>query len=301
MTIDCVRLSATLPERAAEQLQSLFWLLSPNGIEMADALCLGGGDLSEGQVRVALYVGAAEAAQAARSLVQAAERLGVAAEFAAEEVAAQDWNRVWKQHYAPLMVAGRVRVEPAWLQEPEQPGHIRIVIDPGMAFGTGTHETTQLCMARLVQFADAAGAAGVALDGLQLLDLGTGSGILAILACRLGFSGAIGTEIDAAAIDSARENLRLNGVSDRVALLHGGDPGQAGPARFPVVVANILASILVPLRDAILARVQPGGTLILSGILAREAQEVADHYAAAGLRIIGIDTAGAWACAVLQA
>lgn len=300
-TVACVQLRATLPERALDVLQPLLWMLSPNGIEVADALCLGGADVGAGLVRVSLYVAPHEAADAAATLQRHAEAIGVAVDVAAEDVRDQDWNRVWKQFYRPLVVGDRVRVEPAWMQGPDTPGLVRIVIDPGMAFGTGTHETTQLCMRQLVAWADGATAAGIGLTDQTMLDLGTGSAILAILAIRLGFGAAIGTEIDAAAVQSAHANLALNGVADRVRLLHGGDPRQAGPARFPLVVANILATVLVPLRQAIVERVAPGGTLILSGILSREARAVADHYAQCGLVVIEIATDGAWSAIALQA
>lgn len=293
--IDCVELRATLPQTALADLEGLLWLLSPNGIQVEDALCLSGGDLADAQVRVHLYVAPAHAAGAIATLRRQAERLGIALDVAATAVAAQDWNRVWKQHYKPIQLGPRLRIEPAWEQGQDQPGLVRIAIDPGMAFGTGTHETTQLCAEAIVAWADARQAAHADLAGLTVLDLGTGSAILAILAVKLGVGGAIGTEVDAAALGSARTNLALNGVQDRVTLLHSGDPGAAGSHQYPLVIANILASVLVPLRDAIVDRVAPGGLLVLSGILAREAQEVADHYAEVGLTVAQIATSGAWA------
>ncbi len=299
--VACVQLRATLPERILEALQPLLWMLSPNGIEVADALCIGGADVAQGAVRVTLYVAPHEAVDAAASLRKHAEALGVAVDVTAEDVRDQDWNRVWKQFYRPLQVGDRVRVEPAWMQGPDAPGLLRIAIDPGMAFGTGTHETTQLCMRQLVAWADRTRAQGGQLAELSMLDLGTGSAILAILGVRLGLQGAVGTEIDAAAVHSAQANLALNGVTDRVRLLHTGDPRQAGPAQYPVVVANILATVLVPLRDAIVDRVAPGGTLVLSGILSREADAVADHYAQRSLAVLDIAHDGAWSAIALHA
>jgi ribosomal protein L11 methyltransferase len=298
--VACVELRATLPAGVLPQLEGMLWLLSPNGILVEDALCLHGEDVAEGLVRVALYVAPQEAAAATAGLQREAAALGVAIEVLAQEVAEQDWNRVWKQHYQPLMVGDRVRVEPAWLQSPEQAGQLRIVIDPGMAFGTGTHETTQLCMLALVRWADRMRAGGVSLQDWTMLDAGTGSAILAILAVRLGVGWAVGTEIDAAALATAHTNLGLNDCATRITLMHTGDPAKAGPATYPLVVANILASVLVPLRDAIVARVASGGTLLLSGILAREAAEVARHYAEAGLHVLHTDTAGAWAALTLH-
>lgn len=139
--IACVELRATLPAAVLPQLEGMLWLLSPNGILVEDALCLQGEDVAEGLVRVAVYVAPQEAAAATVTLQREAAALGVALDVLAQEVADEDWNRVWKQHYQPLMVGDRVRVEPAWMQSPTQPGQLRIVIDPGMAFGSGTHET----------------------------------------------------------------------------------------------------------------------------------------------------------------
>lgn len=297
--LDCVALTAVLPERVLDPLSGVMWLLSPNGVLLEDALCLQGGDLAPGLVRATLYVAPAEAASAAQTLKDQAEHLGVQLDVSAVGVERQDWNRVWKQFYQPLTVGDRVRVEPAWQQGPEQPGLIRIAIDPGMAFGTGTHETTQLCMTAVVRWIDAQRAAGADLAGLRMFDAGTGSAILAILAVKMGLGGAVGSEIDAAALRTAQVNLALNGVEAAVALLHSGDPRSAGPAQYPLVTANILASVLVPLRDAIVDRVAPGGTLVLSGILGRDGDEVAGHYAERGLRLLRRDDQGAWVALTL--
>lgn len=299
--VDCVALCFALPHTVLAGLQAMLWLLSPNGIVVDDAMSLGGADLDDDWTRVTLYVAPQHADQAATEIGRQAASLGAAIEVAATEVLAQDWNKVWKQFFVPLMVAdGRVRIEPAWMQGPDQPGVVRIAIDPGMAFGTGTHETTQLCMAEVVHWADQQRALGSDIAQLAVLDVGGGSAILATLAIKLGVGRAVCTEIDAAALGTAAINLTLNGVSDRITLLHTGDPGHAGPQRFGLVLANILATVLLPLRDAIAARAAPGGTLVLSGILVPQAQEVADHYAALGLQCQRITQAGAWAAVVLQ-
>lgn len=300
--VDCIALTVVVPQAIGTALQSLFWLLSPNGIVADDAMCLGGADLDDLLVRVTLYVATDHARGAADEIVRRAALLGAAVDVAAAPVVAQDWNRVWKQFYVPLTVAGgRVRIEPAWMQSADTPGVVRIAIDPGMAFGTGTHETTQLCMAEVVRWADAQAEQGTSLADQALLDIGAGSAILATLAIKLGFGHAVGTEIDAAALQTAALNVALNGVAARIVLHHTGDPAVAGPAQYPLVVANILATVLVPLRPAIVARVAAGGALVLSGVLVPQAQEVADHYTAAGMRLQRIETAGAWAAVVLQA
>lgn len=299
--LDCVALTVALPEDVLRQLEGVLWLLSPSGVLLEDALCLQGGDLLPGTVRATVYVAPQEAPLAAQTLRQQAEDLGVQVDVIATGVERQDWNRVWKQFYQPLTVGDRVRVEPAWQQGPEIPGMVRIAIDPGMAFGTGTHETTQLCMGAVVRWMDEQIAAGLDVASMRMLDAGTGSAILAILAVKMGLGSAVGTEIDAAALRTAQVNLALNGTETRVRLLHTGDPSSVGPEQFPLVTANILASVLIPLRDAIAGRVAPGGTLVLSGILGRDGAEVAGHYAELGLALLRRDDQGSWVALTLRA
>ena len=299
--LDCIALTVALPENVLQQLEGVLWLLSPSGVLLEDALCLQGGDLSPGVVRATVYVAPQEAPLAVQTLKQQAENLGVQVDVVATGVERQDWNKVWKKFYQPLTVGDRVRVEPAWQQGPEQPGMVRIAIDPGMAFGTGTHETTQLCMGAVVRWMDEQLAAGRPVGSLRMLDAGTGSAILAILAVKMGLGGAVGTEIDAAALRTAQVNLTLNGTETQVTLHHTGDPQSVGPEQFPLVTANILASVLIPLRNAIAGRVAPGGTLVLSGILGRDGEEVAGHYAELGLTLERRDDQGSWVALTLRA
>lgn len=299
--LDCIALTVALPENVLQQLEGVLWLLSPSGVLLEDALCLQGGDLSPGVVRATVYVAPQEAPLAVLTLKQQAEDLGVQVDVVATGVERQDWNRVWKKFYQPLTVGDRVRVEPAWQQSPDQPGMVRIAIDPGMAFGTGTHETTQLCMGAVVRWMDEQLAAGSPVGTLRMLDAGTGSAILAILAVKMGLGGAVGTEIDAAALRTAQVNLALNGAEAQVILHHTGDPGSVGPQQFPLVTANILASVLIPLRNAIVGRLAPGGTLVLSGILGRDGEEVAGHYAELGLTLQRRDDQGSWVALTLRA
>ena len=133
----------------------------------------------------------------------------------------------------------------------------------------------------------------------SLLDVGTGSGILAILAVKLGCASAIGTENDDVALPSARDNVVLNGVQDRVEMQLLPDPALLAPATFALVVANIISAVLVPMRDALVGRMAPGGTLVLSGILAREVEEVRDWYLEAGLTLVNAATQGDWASLTL--
>lgn len=299
--VDAVELRVVLPASRLATVEPVLWLLSPSGILTEDPSTLAGQELADDEVRVALYVAPTEVEGAVATLRSEFAQLGLDASIALRDVLRQDWNRVWKQHYHAFDVGPRLRVEPAWEATDEKPGQIRLIIDPGMAFGTGTHETTRLSLLAVQAWAEQELSLGRDLGATAMLDVGTGSAILAILAARLGVGRCSGTEIEAAAVQSAKENVALNGVQDRVTVLHTGEPSVLGPQQFELVVANILASILVPLRDAIVDRMAPGGTLILSGLLARESATVTDHYRARGLHLVSEATENGWAALTLRA
>ena len=200
----------------------------------------------------------------------AAAALGLRGEIA--EIADRDWGESWKEGLAPFAI-GRVFVRPSWIAATPPAGAVEVVLDPGMAFGTGTHPTTALCLAALdALLADAPGA--------DLLDVGTGSGLLAVAAKKLGARRVVGTENDPVALRVAEENAQRNGVALELAL----EPPEAIAGRFGVVVANILANTLVALAPEVAAKLAPGGVLLLAGILAGQEDEVRAAYVAQGLR-----------------
>jgi len=200
-----------------------------------------------------------------------------------------NWVEAWKQHYHPIPVGERLVVQPAWIENVPA-GRIPIRIEPGMAFGTGTHPTTQLCL----ELAEAR-----VKPGEPVIDVGCGSGILAIAALKLGAGSALAVDIDPQAIPSARQNAILNQVDDRLLLATGsvGDIRQnAFPIRIaPLVFANILAPILVRLLgDGLAELVTPGGALIFSGILAEQETGVLEAAQAHGLTLSERRQAGDW-------
>lgn len=293
--VDAIELRTLVPTSALEELEPLLWLLSPAGMLTEDAGCLGARDLAPELCRISIYVAPAEVDGALASLRADFDRLGLAAEVACREVVREDWNRVWKQHFRPFDAGRRIRIEPSWMQGPDVPGIVRIAIDPGLAFGTGTHETTRLALCTVEDWADASRESGLDLSQITMLDVGTGSAILCILAVRLGVGRAIGTEIDEDAVDSARDNLKINGLGDRIDLVLAEDPAvvQGGP--FGLVVANIISSVLLALKDRLVAATAPGGSLVLSGILARELDDVTAAFAATGLELVRSGRDGEWA------
>ena len=188
------------------------------------------------------------------------------------EVADQDWERAWLDQYRPMQFGRRLWITP-WNLEPETTGDDAVIVrlDPGLAFGTGTHPTTALCL----EWFDALADAGL-LRGNAVLDFGCGSGILAIAALKLDAARAIGVDNDPQALTASHDNADRNGVGDRFAVFL---PEQEPVARYPIVVANILASALDALAQVLSERVAPGGRIALSGILAGQEQDLLTRYA----------------------
>jgi len=199
----------------------------------------------------------------------------------------KDWEREWMQHYRPMHFGRRLWVCPSWL-EPPDPTAINLLLDPGLAFGTGTHPTTALCLGELD---------GMELDQTCVVDYGCGSGILAVAALRLGAVRALGVDNDPQALVATRDNAGRNGVP--VAALEVALPGafdhDSWSHSADVVIANILAGPLVELADTLLGFLKPGGTLLLSGLLESQAGALCEHYAGRiGLAVAG-DCDG-WVC-----
>jgi len=180
-----------------------------------------------------------------------------------EEVAEQNWVQLTQSQFEPIRVSERLWIVPSWHAAPD-PVAVNLVLDPGMAFGTGSHPTTRLCLEWLERTVQ---------PGCSVLDYGCGSGILAIAAARLGAATVVGVDIDPLAVDAARANARRNGVT---ATFH--DSAQPVAGAYDLVVANILSNPLRVLAPAICAHVRRGGRLALSGILREQADEIMAIY-----------------------
>ena len=182
----------------------------------------------------------------------------------------KDWEREWMQHYRPMRFGQRLWVCPSWLEPPE-PDAVNLLLDPGLAFGTGTHPTTELCLRQLD---------GMRLEGVTAVDYGCGSGILAVAALKLGARRALGVDNDPQALVASRENAARNKLqADRLPVAL---PGEAELDQWShqadLVIANILAGPLLELSDTLLQFLCPGGTLLLSGLLDSQAAALCDHY-----------------------
>ncbi|MBM4341113.1 MAG: 50S ribosomal protein L11 methyltransferase [Deltaproteobacteria bacterium] len=206
-------------------------------------------------------------------------------------ISEQDWGENWKKFFKPLRVGSRFVVKPPWARIRLKQSEIPIEINPGMAFGTGTHATTQLCMEALEKRLNR--------RGFTVLDVGTGSGILSIAACRLGAAQVWGIDIDPVAVEIARENVDHNGVSKQVKILK----ARIGEIRkrFDLVVANIDFRGLRRARKAMLSHLKKHGFLILSGILDKEEERLHQYYVATGgLQWVETTQKGEWICFTLK-
>jgi len=193
--------------------------------------------------------------------------------LASRHIAEADWAEAWKQHLRVLHIGRRIVVRPSWLTYTPDEGEVVVVLDPGMAFGTGLHPTTQMCLMALEEHLR---------PGMRLLDLGTGSGILAIAGAKLGAGSVLALDTDPQAVAVAAENVRHNGVADRVRVAEG-SLAQVDD-RFDLVVVNILAVVIIEMLEQGLARrVAPGGRLILAGLIADQEPDVAEALRRAGL------------------
>lgn len=210
-------------------------------------------------------------------------------EVAVERVAPADWNAAWKSKFEPFQVSPRLWIVPTWHDVPPVGRDERVIrMDPGMAFGTGTHFTTAGCLRML----DDLLASGATIS--SLLDVGTGTGVLAIGALLLGAERAVGLDTSADAVHATIENAALNGVADRL-ITHHGRLDTLPPGSFPVVVGNLLAPLLVTLAAGLAARLAPGGLLIVSGLLRQQEARVVHAMAGVGLRQTGSITDDDWA------
>lgn len=214
-----------------------------------------------------------------------------------EETEDVDWINNWKQYFHQFWIDD-ILVIPSWEtpEEPERQPKLVFHIDPGTAFGTGMHETTQLCIRQIRKYLT---------PDTQLLDIGTGSGILAILALKVGAAHAVGTDLDPCAPPAIEENLEANGVDkSRFDVILGNlidDPqtqAQVGEEKYDIVAANILADVLVPLTPQAVKCMKPGAVYITSGIIEGKEDLVADAMRASGLEIVSVTAQGEWRCVV---
>jgi ribosomal protein L11 methyltransferase len=199
-------------------------------------------------------------------------------ELLIRRLAQKDWTEAWKEFYKPLRIGKRMVIKPTWEKMAVKPSDIVVELDPGMAFGTGMHATTRLCLQALESYFKA---------GESVLDVGTGSGILAIAAAKLGAAPVVALDNDPIAVKAAAENAALNGVGENISLFTGelADLPSFYPAQYDLVLANILAAPLIEMMPQLKARLAPGGILILSGLIEEQAEMMTAALQQHGLTI----------------
>jgi ribosomal protein L11 methyltransferase len=211
----------------------------------------------------------------------------------------EDWSSNWKDHFKPLRIGNRLVIKPTWESFPATADDIIMELDPGMAFGTGTHPTTMLCLSILEGIFSGHGISGCPRQKPRaVLDVGTGSGILSIAAALLGAETVKAIDIDPDAIRVAKDNCFLNNVASLVAVSD--TPLHLVTGGFDVILANILAEELVRMAPELVERISPGGFLILSGILTDKEDIVVDCFANLGVALTKIAREDEWSCIVFQ-
>ena len=244
---------------------------------------------------VRAYVPAADRNVADRTVADVATALGHLQAFGLRPIGElqtrlvqeADWADAWKAYFPVLRIGRRLVIRPTWRRHRRVPGDVVLALDPGMAFGTGLHPTTRLCLAALEVVADRG-----ELAGTRVLDVGCGSGILAIAAVRLGARACLGVDTDPIAAEATIANARRNRLVRRVHAREGSLP--SGEATFDVVLANLIAGVLVPLAVPLRDEVRPGGILLASGIFRDREADVVTAFEAAGLTVTARTSEGDW-------
>jgi ribosomal protein L11 methyltransferase len=204
-------------------------------------------------------------------------------------VAREDWTESWKRHFKPIEIGSRLLIKPSWIKRPTKKNQAVVVLDPGLSFGTGNHPTTAFCLRQLVACRKAGEAQAV-------LDIGTGSGILAIAAAKLGYAPVCAMDFDPEAVRVARENARQNGVMKLLQISRQDITKlpRRSRAKYDIICANLISTLLLAEMERILSRLRTGGTLVMAGILKEEFLEIQQAWELAGLTLVSSRVEGEW-------
>lgn len=202
----------------------------------------------------------------------------------------QDWENSWKQYYKPVYIGKNVVIKPVWEEIEEKDGQVVIELDPGMAFGTGTHETTRMCLELLE--------ANVK-PGDKVLDIGTGSGILSIGAIKMGADSCFAVDIDPMAVKIVGENAEINGVADKITAVAGNLADEV-TGKYDIVVANIIADAIITLSPEVRQFMKEGALYITSGIIVFRLEDVKEKLTECGFEIADVITQGDWAAVICK-
>ncbi len=313
-----------------EAVSEIFARVAPGGVSVEPGFTLvdeglGAAIDPAAPATVRAYLPARDTGAARRAVEEVDRALGHLQAFGLREIGElrtkvvheADWASAWKRHVGVLRIGRRIVIRPTWRRHRRRPGDVVIAMDPGMAFGTGLHPTTRLCLAGIERWADEGLLGGrpafppgdpadaprdpafppgdpadAARGPARLLDVGCGSGILAIAAGLLGAGALVGIDTDPIAVEATLANARRNRVARRLGAWRGSLPSGAGP--FDLVVANLIASLLVELAVDLAAELRPGGRLLASGIFVDREPDVRASFEGAGLRVLRREAEGDW-------
>ncbi len=286
--VNWLEISLTVGGELAEAISDVLARFAPNGVVTEQGVRYRDEEdegIGEGPITICAYLPMdAELEERRRRIEDALGHLNMIQPLPApafKVIPDQNWMEAWKQHYRPIPVGQRLVIVPAWLDY-QSSDRIAVKIDPGMAFGTGTHPTTQLCLELVEKVLDSSQPkvkAGVSQVGRNVIDVGCGSGILSIAALKLGAASALAVDIDSQAIDNARQNARINRIGSELSFGIG-SVQEIREGKFPIrsadlVLVNILAPVIIRLFEQGLTTLKsPGGFIILSGILESQAGQV---------------------------
>lgn len=289
-----LELSVRAPREFVEPLTSLFLKYGHAGVAVEEP---GGFNPDEGEsppdtghVRVMTYLPVGPTTKSREGSIDVGVRLmaqlGPVSRLRSREVDESDWQDAWREHFHVLRVGSRTVIVPTWRSYEPAEEDVVIELDPGMAFGTGHHPTTTMCLAALEELVE---------PGCSVLDLGCGSGILSIASAKLGASEVLALDIDATAVETATANVRQNGVGAVVAVDEGTLPHPSlRPGGYDIVVANISSTVIGDLAPSIARATGPGGAVVASGVLEQARGQVVERLNEAGLSLDRVDVDGDW-------
>lgn len=266
---------------------------SPNSLDYADQEFM---DSLGTEVTVKAYFSEEKKAEELAALIK--EKLKFISQFldvgkgyaGCSSVDDEDWSTAWKKYYKPFNISNSVVIKPSWEEYNKKDGEIVIEMDPGMAFGTGTHETTRLCSQLLEEYVR---------PGDTVIDVGCGTGILSIIAVKLGAKNAIAVDIDEVAARVCKENCKINGVLDSISVSKG-VLTDIKPQKVDIVVANIIADVIIGISGQVPEYLKKGGVLLTSGIIRERKDDVVKTYTDLGFELVKVLEMGEWVAIVFR-
>ncbi len=298
MPSEWIELSIEAPPEYVEPLSEIFYRYGEGGVAIEQP---GGFNPDEGEappvpdrVTVKTYLPRDPTTDSRRAQIDVGVRLvaylAPVSELRERPVSESDWRDNWKEFFHVLRVGGRIVICPTWREHDPQPGDVIVHLDPGMAFGTGHHPTTRMCLETIERIMP---------QNARVLDLGCGSAILSIAALKLGAESAVGLELDPIAVGAGYANVGMNGLEDRVDIVRGTLPSPKAPAQsFDLIVANISARVVTDMATHMVACAAPGGRIIASGIIEKSLPAVLESLRAAGATIEETFVDGDWVALV---